>query len=73
MKPKENVVDRNDPQSFEKFKAFAKARIGFRMTGMSLANDYADWSVWAGDYGLKLVRIIHDEFHFEPTEHAEDL
>ena len=73
MKSKENVVDRNDPQSFEKFKAFAKARIGFVMTGMSFVNDYTVWSERAKEYGLKIVRIVSDEFHFEPTEHAESL
>jgi hypothetical protein len=73
MKLKENVFNRNDPQSFEKFNAFAKARIGFVMTGMSFVNDYTVWSVRAKEYGLKIVRIVSDEFHFEPTEHAENL
>jgi hypothetical protein len=72
MKSKENVVDRNDPQSFEKFKAFAKARIGFRMTGMSPVNDYTAWIERAKEYGLKMS-IISDDFHFEPMEHAENL
>lgn len=72
MKSKENVVDRNDPQSFEKFKAFANARIGFRMTGMSPVNDYTAWTERGKEYGLKLS-IISDDFHFEPTEHAENL
>ena len=72
MKSKENVFDRNDPRSLEKFKAFAKARIGFRMTGMNPVNDYTAWIERAKEYGLKMS-IISDEFYFEPTEHAEDL
>jgi hypothetical protein len=73
MKSKESVFERNDPQSFEKVKAFAKAGIGFRMTGMSFVNDYTVWSERAKEYGLKIVRIVSDEFHFEPTEHGENL
>jgi hypothetical protein len=72
MKSKENVFDRNDPQSFEKFKALAKARIGFVMTGMSFVNDYTAWSERAKEYGLKIVRVISDEFHFEPLENARN-
>jgi len=60
------IIDKNDPQCLQKFKALAKAKVQFAVTNINPKNDLDIWSHLAAEYGLQIVKTDLNSFYFAP-------
>lgn len=66
------TIDRNDPQSLSKFEALAKAKVCFAVTDVDVENDFTRFSIRANDYGMRIIKMKLNTFHFAPKEKGEN-
>jgi hypothetical protein len=62
------IINRNDPQGLEKFKALTKAQVCFAVTNINLNHDFTSFSVRANDLGMSLVKADANTFYFAPKQ-----